>query len=280
MMTPLLSIDALKPLLEEGAVLLDVRSEAAYGAGHVRGALRVDMDRDLSRAKEPGHDPVQGGRHPLPSLKTFCATLGAWGIQPGTRVVCYDDQKNMYAARAWWMLRAAGHEHAQVLDGGLQAAVEAGFALTSEVVPPVETDPYPSPYWSRTTVDLPIVEKLAHHPEWMVLDVRSGVRYRGEHETLDPVAGHIPGALNLPYEDNLDATGRFKPKAELRELYEDLLQGLKPDHLVVHCGSGVTACHTLLAMEAAELYGSALFVGSWSEWCRSGKPIATGSEPG
>jgi thiosulfate/3-mercaptopyruvate sulfurtransferase len=276
MNSPLLAPDDLKALFEERAVLLDVRSEAAYAAGHLPGAIRVDMDRDLSRAKEPDHDPAKGGRHPLPTLKTFCATLGAWGIVPGRKVVCYDDQQSMYAARAWWMIRSAGHEAVQVLDGGLKAAVDAGIALTQEVPAPAPEEPYLSAYWQRTTVDLPIVEKLAQHAEWKVLDVRAGVRYRGESETLDPVAGHIPGALNLPFEQNLDAFGRFKPKAELRELYEDLLDGLKPDHLVVHCGSGVTACHTLLAMEAAELSGSALYVGSWSEWCRSGKPIATG----
>jgi thiosulfate/3-mercaptopyruvate sulfurtransferase len=273
---PLLSPEDLPALIAEGAVLLDVRGEAAYAEGHLPDALRVDLDRDLSRAKEEGFDPAVGGRHPLPALKTFCATLGAWGIGPGTRVLCYDDQKGAYAARAWWMLRAIGHEAVQVLDGGLQAAE---LPLTKEAAAPSPVAPYPAPFWSRTTVDLPIVEKLARHAEWKVLDVRAGVRYRGESETLDPVAGHIPGALNLPFDQNLDAEGRFKPKAELRELYEDLLQGMKPDHLVVHCGSGVTACHTLLALEAADLPGGALFVGSWGEWCRSGKPIALGANP-
>lgn len=279
MRSPLLAPEDLKALLEEGAVLLDVRGEAAYAAGHLPGALRVDLDRDLSRAKEEGFDPAAGGRHPLPVLKTFCATVGAWGIGPDTRVLCYDDQKGAYAARAWWMLRALGHEAVQVLDGGLQAAQAVGVALSTEPGVAQAVDPYPAGFWSRTTVDLPIVEKLAQHAAWKVLDVRSGERYRGETEPLDPVAGHIPGALNLPFDQNLDHAGRFKPKAELRELYEDLLDGLKPDHLVVHCGSGVTACHTLLALEAADLPGSALFVGSWGEWCRSGKPIATGANP-
>lgn len=277
--SPLIAAQELAALLLEGCILLDVRSEAAYDGGHLPGALRVDLERDLSRAKEPGFDPAQGGRHPLPSLKAFSVTAGNWGLAPGLRVVCYDDHQGAYAARAWWMLRALGHEAAQVLDGGLQTAEAAGMALTREAASPAAREPYPASHWQRTTVDLPIVAQLARHPEWKVLDVRAGARYRGEEESLDPVAGHIPGALNLPFARNLQADGCFKPRAELEALYADLLDGLRPDHLVVHCGSGVTACHTLLALETAGLSGSALFVGSWSEWCRSGRPIGLGENP-
>jgi thiosulfate/3-mercaptopyruvate sulfurtransferase len=179
------------------------------------------------------------------------------------------------------MLRSIDLDGAQVLDGGLQAALEEGLALTTEVPDPQPEDPFPAARWHRTVAELDIVEKLAKHPDWRVLDVRSAERFRGEAEPFDPVAGHIPGAVNLPYTANLRPDGRFKPAEALREVYAPLITGLRPEHLVVHCGSGVTACHTLLALEAAGFQGPegeapALYVGSWSEWCRSGKAQAKG----
>ena len=176
------------------------------------------------------------------------------------------------------MLKAIGHEAVQVLDGGLKAALKAGHELTTEGSVPRSCGHYPATAWLLPTVDLDVVESLAQHREWRVLDVRSHERYRGDTEPYDLVAGHIPGAINQPYADNLDSEGRFKSAEALRALYSALLAGLDPDHLVVHCGSGITACHTLLAMEQAGLPGAALYVGSWSEWCRSSKPIALGSE--
>ena len=267
--------------LREGIVLLDVRQDpAAYAEGHLRGARHANLNRDLSTAETLGFDPAKGGRHPLPELITFARTVGDWGIEPNTRVVVYDAAGGSNAAaRCWWMLRSLGHEQVQVLDGGLPAALEAGLELTGDRPEIIPQDTYPAARWHLPTVDTAIVEKLAHHPAWEVLDVRSPERYRGEAETLDPVPGHIPGAFNLPYTTNLQEDGRFRPVEELKEMYEDLLGDLKPDHLVVHCGSGVTACHTLLALELAGLSGAALYIGSWSEWCRSGKPIAIGENP-
>ena len=275
MASPLISATDLAAL-KQHVRLLDCRPEAAYGAGHLPGALHADLERDLSRAGEEGFDPAKGGRHPLPDLRAWRDTLGRWGITPDTAVVCYDDQGGANAAaRAWWMLRACGHERVRVVDGGLQAALEAGMALTTEA-PSVEgAAPYPASHWEWTTVDIGVVEKLAKTAGWTVIDVRSAPRYRGETEPIDPIAGHIPGAVNVPFTENLDADGRFKPFESLRAMYG----AYDPAHLVVHCGSGVTACHTLLALDQAGLAGGALFVGSWSEWCRSGRSIGTGEAP-
>lgn len=275
MASPLISPTELVVL--EGALLLDARSKTAFDAGHLRGALNVDPGVQLSAASAPDFDPAKGGRHPLPSLKQWRATLGLLGIGPDTEVVIYDDQAGANsAARAWWMLRALGHEAVWVLDGGLKAAVKAGFDLSPEPSRAKPCAHYPATAWLLPTVDLDVVEKLAKHPEWRVLDVRSSERYQGLRELLDPVAGHIPGAVNWPYDENLDAEGNFKSPEDLRVIYSRVLDGRRPDHLVVHCGSGITACHTLLALEHAGLSGAALYVGSWSEWCRSGNPIAKG----
>jgi thiosulfate/3-mercaptopyruvate sulfurtransferase len=275
---PLISPEALKAAT--GPIrLLDARPGAeAYASGRLAGALHADLDHRLSAASEPCSDPVRGGRHPLPALATWTAQLGAWGIGPATRVVAYDGASGGNAAsRLWWMLRAVGHEHVAVLDGGLQAALAAGLALTTAGPPPVAAlAPYPCPAWLRPTVEIDAVDRLLRDPAWKVLDVRSRERWRGEVETLDPVAGRIPGTLNLPYAENLDPTGRFKTPPALRQLYLELLGGTRPDHLAVHCGSGVTACHSLLALELAGLPGASLYVGSFSEWCRSGRPLGKG----
>lgn len=267
---PILSSDALAQLLrsESGVVLLDARA-GGYDAGHLRGAQRADLETQLSAARDEGANPARGGRHPLPPLERWTQQLGAWGIGPETHVVVYDDQSGANAAaRAWWMLRAVGHERVSVLDGGFAAAVAAGLETTSDV-PAVEArPPYPATEWQRPTVDMNRVDALRNDAGWKVLDVRSGERFRGETEPIDPVAGHIPGAVNLPFVENLEQ-GRFKSPQELRNLYQALLGGIPADRLVVHCGSGVTACHTLLALEAAGLDGAALYVGSWGEWCRN-----------
>ena len=272
MASPLISAPDLAAL-KDRVRLLDCRPAASFEAGHLPGALHADLERDLSRASEEGFDPAHGGRHPLPGLRAWRDTLGRWGIEPDTAVVCYDDQGGANAAaRAWWMLRASGHERVRVLDGGLQAALEAGMSLTGDVAAVAAAAPYPASHWQWTTVDIGVVEKLARHPDWKGLDVRSAPRYRGETEPIDPVAGHIPGALNRPFTENLGADGRFKSFEELRALYADV----DPARLVVHCGSGVTACHTLLALDQAGLPGGTLFVGSWGEWCRTERPVATG----
>lgn len=272
-MDPLLTPDGLRRL---GAVcvLLDARSREAFTHGHLPGALHADPDVDLSAAGEPDHDPARGGRHPLPSPAAWARRLGEWGITPGIPVVVYDEASGgNAAARAWWMLRAAGHADCAVLDGGLQAALAAGFERSQEPSASVARPPYPFDRWRWPSVPLETVAERVRDPAWVVLDVRSAERWRGETEPFDPVAGRIPGARNLFWQENLGEGGRFKGRDELRAMYESLLGGRPPDRLIVHCGSGVTACHTLLALEAAGLPGASLYVGSWSEWCRSGREI-------
>jgi thiosulfate/3-mercaptopyruvate sulfurtransferase len=239
------------------AVILDARASAAYDAGHVANARHAELDTKLAAVD----DPRRGGRHPLPPLDRWLALLGQWGITPSTRVVIYDDAQGANAAaRAWWMLRAVGHEDVAVLDGDWRE-VAAG-------ADPSAAGPYPAEAWQLPTVDMEEVESLRSDPSWRVLDVRSGERYRGETEPIDPVAGHIPGAINLFFGENLEE-GRFKSPEALRARYQQLFEGVPAERVVVHCGSGVTACHTLLALEHAGLRGASLYVGSWSEWCRN-----------
>lgn len=249
-------------------IWFDCRGDAAkYDAGHVAGARHASLDRDLSA---PAPDPALGGRHPLPELSTFAACLGRWGVTPESHLIAYDDQRGANAAaRFWWLLRALGHARVQVVDGGLPALIAAGFALTSEPPAPAPAPPYPASGWRLPIVDIDAVERARQDPTWRVIDVRAAPRFRGESEPIDPVAGHIPGAINVPLTDNLDPQGAFKTPEALRSLYEGALAGVPPERVIVHCGSGVTACHTLLALERAGLGGASLYVGSWSEWCRS-----------
>lgn len=252
--------------IPSNAVLLDARPRAQYEAGHLAGAIHADPDRQLAAPD----DPSRGGRHPLPPLERWLQQLGAWGIGPETMVVIYDDAfGGNAAARAWWMLRAVGHETVAVLDGGLRAY---DLPQTKDEPRPVPRAPYPARAWQWPTVDMREVDARREDPQWKVLDVRSSERYRGETEPIDPIAGHIPGAVNLPYLENLHDGVHFKDAGSLRTQYEQLLGDTPADHLIVHCGSGVTACHTLLALDAAGLHGAALYVGSWSEWCRNEKP--------
>ncbi|BDU68505.1 thiosulfate sulfurtransferase [Geothrix oryzae] len=274
---PILSASDLRLRLP-GVRLLDARQDSAdYAAGHLPGALHADLNRHLSTATDPGHDPARGGRHPLPPLARFAAQVGAWGIDPGTEVVVYDASGGgNAAARLWWMLRALGHERVFVLDGGLQAAVETGLTVTVEVPAVASLGLYPAERWALPLADAEAVDAIRQDPTRRLLDVRSAERWRGENETLDPVPGHIPGSLNLSWTDNLGPGGRFKSPGDLRAQYQALLGGVPPGRLTVHCGSGVTACHTLLALEVAGLSGASLYVGSWSEWCRSGRERARG----
>jgi len=271
---PIVSPEELAPILDRVRVL-DARSgpraAEAYATSHLRGAVHVELDRDLAA---PAPHPERGGRHPLPDRADFAARLGAWGITRGVAVVVYDDQGGANAAaRVWWMLRSFGHENVSVLDGGFQAAIAAGLPADAAAPSVPSAPPYPASEWQWPVADIDEVDRARREPSRCVLDVRAAFRFRGESEPFDPVAGHIPGAANVPYAENLDVRGRFKSAAELRALYEKLLAGLAPADLVVHCGSGVTACHTLLALERAGLRGAALYVGSWSEWCRTDRDI-------
>jgi len=274
---PLVAPESLS-CIPEPWVLLDCRpGSEVFASGHLAGALHADLDRTLSAASAPGFDPAQGGRHPLPALSRWSQQLGEWGITPQTFVVACDNASGGNgAARLWWMLRASGHEQVAVLDGGLKAAQEAGLTLTDAVTIPSPAAPYAIARWSWPQVDLAAVDSLRQDPAWKLLDVRAPERWRGEVEPFDPLPGRIPGSLNLAWGENLDPNGRFKAPEKLRRHYASLLQGTPVDHLAVHCGSGVTACHTLLALEVAGLSGASVYMGSYSEWCRSGKPIGRG----
>ncbi len=258
--------------------LVDARngpdSAAAFVRSHLAGAVRADLATDLCATSA---DASHGGRHPLPPLTDWAARLGRWGIRPEVDVVVYDDLGGVNsAARCWWMLRAAGHGRVAILDGGLQAALAAGWPVESGPARVWPDGPYPVSGWGGPTKDIAGVEGALADRDQVVVDVRAAERYRGESEPIDPVAGHIPGAVSWPLTDTL-AGGHFKSPAELRALFAERLGDACADQLTVHCGSGVTACHTLAALEYAGLPGAALYVGSWSEWCRTDRPRATGS---
>jgi thiosulfate/3-mercaptopyruvate sulfurtransferase len=246
--------------------------EQAYAAGHLPGAHYLHLDRDLSGPKTGSN-----GRHPLPDRETLARKLAARGLKKGQQVIAYDAQGGMYAARLWWLLRWLGHDSVAALDGGLAAWTEAGRTLVGEV--PVETaGDFATAAPLAVTIDAAAVERNLQSRERLIVDARAADRYRGENETLDPVGGHIPGALNRPFKDNLQIDGRFKSAHELREAFHAVLGSTAPERAVMQCGSGVTACHNLLAMEVAGLHGAALYSGSWSEWCANpSRPIATGS---
>jgi thiosulfate/3-mercaptopyruvate sulfurtransferase len=241
----------------------------AFAQGHVAGARYAHLDEDLSAAKTG-----RNGRHPLPARDAWAATLGRLGIEPATPVVVYDTQGGMYAARAWWMLRWAGHDAVSVLDGGLAAWREAGGAVAAgDAAPVAPRPPYPLGESLVPSIDADTLFRSLGRVT--LIDARAGERFRGEVEPLDARAGHIPGARSRFFKANLDASGRFLPPQELRAAFERF--GRPPAEVVHQCGSGVTACHNLLAMEIAGLSGSVLYPGSWSEWSADpARPVAVG----
>lgn len=246
----------------------------AYAKGHIPGALFMHADDDLA-------GPMTGlnGRHPLPDIAAFAARLSACGVGPDTQVIAYDNEGGVFASRLWWMLRWLGHDKVALLDGGLAGWRRAKLPLETDLraVTPANFIPRPQ----DIQVDAAHVLARLRSPDMLLIDARSEERYAGENETLDPVAGHIPGAINRFFFDNLDDAGcYFKPADELRAEFDDILDGRDPRTVVQQCGSGVTACHNLLAMELAGLHGSKLYVGSWSEWCSDpSRPVATGDQP-
>jgi thiosulfate/3-mercaptopyruvate sulfurtransferase len=241
----------------------------AYARGHIPGALFLHLDEDLSGAKDGSN-----GRHPLPEIPAFARRMAQCGVDAATQVVAYDNEGGIFASRLWWMLRWLGHEGVAVLDGGLAGWKRSGRPL-EERVPTVE----PREFVARPqdmTVDAGRLLADLESARMLILDARSPERFRGENETLDPVGGHIPGAMNRFYFDNLDDDGCFfKPVEELRAEFAALLGDRPATEVVQQCGSGVTACHNLLAMELAGLSGSKLYPGSWSEWCAdTSRPVA------
>jgi thiosulfate/3-mercaptopyruvate sulfurtransferase len=269
-LTTLVSADTLRSLLASGrpVALIDTgfdladvaAGERAWREGHLPGSLYLHLDRDLS-----GPKTGTNGRHPLPRREVFAATLGRCGITPQTQVVAFDRQGSVYASRLWWMLRWMGHSATAVLDGGVAAWVACGGTLVTESGAPTATPPYPARVPLASTIEAGAL--AARLGRARLIDARAAERFRGDVEPLDTTAGHIPGALNRFFKDNLDpATGRFKPAGQLRADFAPLLGAAGAAEVVHQCGSGVTACHNLLAMEHAGLAGSLLYAGSWSEW--------------
>jgi thiosulfate/3-mercaptopyruvate sulfurtransferase len=267
-MHPLISVEELETIREE-VVLCDLRwdlidpdkGRTTYEKGHIPGAVFVDLDADLAAA------PGEAGRHPLPDPGQFASTLASLGISPDSHVVVYDDVGGRIAARLWWMLRSIGHGSVQVLDGGYQAWTAAGNDVGVGTVT-AELAHYPNPSGFSGVV------RHEELPGRTVVDARAGERYRGETEPVDPKAGHIPGAINIPTDANLAIDGRFLLGADLKDVYGEV-----PDGAVVSCGSGVTACHDALAMVLAGRPMPDVYVGSFSEWSRLDLPVNTGPNP-
>ncbi|MBK8063734.1 MAG: sulfurtransferase [Betaproteobacteria bacterium] len=280
--TTLVSTDLLAQHLDDPAWrILDLRYDLAnhalgaqlYAQSHIPGATFISMEGELSGPKGP-----RTGRHPLPEPAAFLAMLGAKGLRNNQQIVIYDAAGGMTAGRLWWMLRWIGHDKVAVLDGGFQKWGREGRPVTDKV------PSHPASVFSGTpqamSVDADFVLANLGKPEVTVLDARAAGRYAGEGETIDPVGGHIPGALNRPYVQNLDAEGCFKKPEVLAAEYAALLGNRTPAQIVHQCGSGVSACHNIIAMELAGLSGSRLYPGSWSEWCKDpARPMATGPNP-
>jgi thiosulfate/3-mercaptopyruvate sulfurtransferase len=243
----------------------------AHAQGHIPGARYAHLEEDLSAPVSP-----RSGRHPLPDPDVLEEKLGAWGIDSQKQVVAYDDTFGAMASRLWWLLRWLGHDRVALLDGGLPAWTRAGLPMTTEIpgVRPTHflANPRPGMVVSAESVAASLAENSA-----ILVDARAEERFSGEVEPLDPVAGHVPGAVNLPWEDNLDLDGTFLPPSDLKELYGDIMGSHSPADVIAMCGSGVTACHNLLAMEIAGISTARLYAGSWSEWITDpARPVATG----
>lgn len=275
-MFPIITISELSQLPEKSDfVLVDASAgkdaQANYLKAHLENAYFVDLEKDLAEVPD---DAALGGRHPLPDIDSFANLLVRLGITPSSHVVVYDDKAGANAAaRFWWMLRAVGYDKVQVLSGGLQAAMDEGYPVQSGGSEPVAPVAVERLSWKLPSATIDEVAMAALDDTKVVIDVRDAYRYNGESEPIDLIAGHIPGAINIPFTYNLDGTGLFKPETALREQYRHLFEKRAVEDVIVHCGSGVTACHTLLSIAAAGFGVPTLYVGSWSEWSRNDKPV-------
>ena len=275
----LIEAQQLKKLIDDQQdfLLFDCRfdlvdSEAGYKSyleGHIPGAIYVHSDKDLASEKNG-----RNGRHPLPSIAAWQKTYAALGITPNSRVVIYDNQSYMYAVRLWWMLKAVGHQQIELLNGGYQIWCQLGYPSEQS-----ETHRQAAPQTTLTEFNnLVLVNQVVANLEsknFTILDARSNDRFRGQNETLDPVAGHIPGALNRFFKDNLKSDGTFKDPDVLRHEFQSVIGNISSEKIVHQCGSGITACHNMFAMELAGLMGSSIYAGSWSEWSSDpSRPVA------
>ncbi|WP_428228998.1 sulfurtransferase [Flavobacterium sp.] len=276
-LSPIINPDELLNIKDSSElILIDARAGINavenYQNEHLKGARYVDLNKDLATVENPSN----GGRHPLPSFEKFSEVLSKLGILPESHLIIYDDKNGSNAAaRFWWMLRAIQHENVQVLNGGLQAAIKESFPVSSKIETFEPTENYPIAKWNLAQADIDEVEKARNNKENIVIDVRDKNRFDGLTEPLDLIAGHIPGAINVPFSENLDEDGFYKSADVLAKKYTEIIGDKKPENIIVHCGSGVTACHTLLAMDYAGLPIPKLYVGSWSEWSRNDRELAT-----
>lgn len=274
--SPIINAEDLANLNHENIVIVDAGSGGTaydkYLAEHLDGALYVDLNNDLAAIPK---DAKNGGRHPLPTLEKFAEVLQQLGIDQNSHVIVYDDKNASIAgARFWWMLRSAGIDNVQVLNGGLQKAKEKGLLVNSKSVEPKTVEKISIKEWELPKVDINFIEQHSEEPAHTIIDVREKDRYDGKTEPIDDVAGHIPGAINIPFKENLNEDGTFKSPEILHKKYAEVLKSIPSDKIAVHCGSGVTACHTLLALDYAGFEIPNLYVGSWSEWSRNDKPVA------
>lgn len=271
--------DLLPHLGEPQCVIVDCRfnladteeGRRAYLHGHIPGAFYAHLDEDLSGEIIPG----KTGRHPLPTVEAAVQLFSGWGIDRETQVVVYDDKAGAIAARLWWMLQWLGHERVAVLDGGWPKWMEAGYPVdrTNPVPKPATFVPNPQP---QLLVDAAFVDKIRQDPDFILVDSRLDFRYRGEEEPIDPIAGHIPGAINAPFPENIE-DGKLKSPEDLKARFEQILQGKWSQQAVFYCGSGVTACYNLLALKHAGLGDAKLYAGSWSDWITGDKRPVAGS---
>jgi len=272
-LTSIIEIAELLEIYQNPEVLIfDVSSgkdaRSNYEKEHLQGAFFVDINTQLAEIKM---DLSKGGRHPLPNIETFAKTLSDLGISKDNHLILYDDKNGSNAAaRFWWMLKSVGLEKIQVLNGGFSEAKKNNFPLSSKGE---SAKSYPELYivekWSLPLIEMDELEKVSQNPSYLIIDVRDRERYEGKHEPIDLKAGHIPGAINIPFTENLDKQGLFLSPSELKTKYERIIGEINRDNIIVHCGSGVTACHTLLAFDYAGLDIPKLYVGSWSEWSRN-----------
>jgi thiosulfate/3-mercaptopyruvate sulfurtransferase len=251
--------------------LMDVeKGRRAYAAGHVPGAFFLHVDEDLS-----GKKTGRNGRHPLPEIADFAARMNERGVTPETQVVVYDDMSGNFAVRLWWMLRWLGHDRVALLDGGFPAWEREGRPLTKDVPAPRKGNFVPRPHLGDT-VDVHYVERHREDPSIKLIDARAAERFKGLQEPIDPVAGHIPGAVNRFWQKNLLPDGKFKKPDQLRREFEEFFGGSSAERAVHMCGSGVTSCHNMFALALAGMPIGRLYPGSWSEWCADkSRPIAT-----
>ncbi len=277
-LSPIISVEEFSEIQnQENLILIEAgnsnNSREIYEQNHLKNAFYLDLNQDLA---EIPADAKFGGRHPLPKIENFAASLEKLGVSKESRFIIYDRNFGANAAaRLWWMLRSVGLEKVQVLNGGFQIAEKFGIETSTEIPIAKISENLELTSWNLPTKNLEEIKSDSQNPEKLIIDVRENARYNGETEPIDLVAGHIPNAINIPFKENLNEDGTFKNPENLKEIYEKYLENYQSGNITIHCGSGVTACHTILAMDYAGFEIPNLYVGSWSEWSRNNLEIET-----